>query len=94
MSAKTPYPDITIVGVNAVLLAIADGGQLWRSRHDRLPKYVWLLRPKPKAEATRVFAPSADSAVRQGLIEPTGMLYWRLTQRGKTFAIAAGAKKV
>ena len=72
-----------------LLQAIADGGKLFRTTPNGGEE--WWLKREGKTNL-RVLATTARAADRKSLIEPTGALYWRLTQAGKDELAKRSAK--
>ena len=66
----------------ALLKAIADGGRPYKARDPKHGNQQWWLKDKDSAHI-RILASTGDAAHRHSYIEPTGLMYWRLTEAGR-----------
>lgn len=66
-----------------LLQAIADGGALFRTTGGRSrTKDEWWLKREGQS-TLRVLSSAVRAAERKKLVEPTGALYWRITNEGQ-----------
>jgi len=63
---------------------IEGGAKPWQDHDDYTLKEIWWLRHDDPNQGPRTLnVGTATALVKRKLIEPTGMLYWRLSDAGR-----------